>query len=241
VLGPPTVLATYTGAIEYEVDYKLGSVIDILKEIKDTSTTSVSNMDDIISTLKSSKDSLITFKYGMDEVHSNLVKWLIDNDDTIEYGWKGLSLGFMLMILLAQTTLLILLAVIFLRLSKLSRTLYWSWCGSGFTAVLGFLLGAVMVGCSVVLYDYCDFSKDVTTSDGLRKYDTIIPSDSAEYLDVCFNGDGDLAEYLYIDDVLAFANELLYYYGNLTTYDLNADYLRNISSLALNEAKVLPS
>lgn len=230
--------ATYTGVMQYEVEYKYGSVIEIMQEIKETSTTSVDEMDSIISVLKSSKSSLIEFQDGMDTLHSNLKKWLIDNRDTVEWGWKGMTVSFMLIILMTQTTLLVLLAVVFLRLRRLSGTFYASWCGAGCTSVLGFIFGALMVGFSVVLYDYCDFSKDVTTSSGLYKYDHVIPSEAAPYLDVCFNSDGDLAEYLQIDDVLAFANELLYYYGNLTSYDLDFDYLNNVTSLAYNEAEV---
>mmetsp|Transcript_8436 Transcript_8436/g.16794 ORF Transcript_8436/g.16794 Transcript_8436/m.16794 type:complete len:734 (-) Transcript_8436:2343-4544(-) len=238
ILGPPSLAATYTGTMAYEVDYKLGSLIEVMKEIKDTSTTSVDNMKDIIEVLKTSKSSLKEFKDGMDEVHSNLKKWLIDNRDSVEYGWKGISLSLLLMIVMIQTTLLVLLAVVFLRLRSLSGTFYWSWCGAGFTAVIGFLLSAILVGFCVVLYDYCDFSKDVTTTEGLHEYDHIIPSESADYLNVCFNEDGNLAEYLNIDETLAFANELLDYYKQFETYDANIGYLTNLTSLAYNEAKI---
>lgn len=70
------------------------------------------------------------------------------------------------------------------------------------------------------------------------KYDEVIPSDTAVYLNVCLNEDGDLAEYLGITPYIKATNQLLDEYNEMSTYNYNITHLTHIVSLEVNRDKL---
>jgi hypothetical protein len=240
-LGPPNQLLTYTGSIYEEVRTKLGPLIFLLKEIKETSLTSLYFMGYINNTLSATETALIDLRQDMDKLHNNIVTWLIDHRSQAKATWLFLSFSSLLIVAMGLTIVMSLAMVVQFRVKKLTASLYSSWYIAGLASIIGLVLMAYMVGISVVMYDYCELGEDVTTTEGLSKYDNLVPSTAVRYLNVCFNGDGNLAKYLHIDEYLVFVNLLLKFYTQLSKLDIDRDYLTDLVSLAYNQDKIASS
>lgn len=91
-----------------------------------------------------------------------------------------------------------------------------------------------MVGASVGMHDSCGFAQDAVTTEGLEKYSVLIPANISGYLNVCLNGDGDLANYTNLDQDLSFAFSVLNFSDAFTDYDINSTFLTTFASINFN-------
>mmetsp|Transcript_29385 Transcript_29385/g.29119 ORF Transcript_29385/g.29119 Transcript_29385/m.29119 type:complete len:399 (+) Transcript_29385:973-2169(+) len=136
-------------------------------------------------------------------------------------------------IILSSTILT--LTIVLLGLYRHAKFLHCCWIFFGLLGVLGFIATTLIVGASVGLHDSCRFAKDAITTKGLHEYTVLFPEDTADYLNVCFNEDGDLAKYLNLTEELSYAYTILNMSSEFQHYDINATYLTTFESIKINE------
>ena len=164
--------------------------------------------------------------------------WVLDYDDDATSAWRWFTVACVLLGWCTMLIFLLTICILNLHTYRAARLFCCGWLIFAFIGVLAAVLCALLATGSYVIDDTCDFSSELVTTDGLYKYDYLIPSRSAEYLDVCFNQDGDLASYLGLDIFLDYVDQLLQYYQDLKDLNLSEEDLTIYDSVNTNLNKV---
>lgn len=124
------------------------------------------------------------------------------------------------------------------RTSK-AKSLVCIWPSLGILSVLGFLLVIFVIATGIAANDYCRFSGELYTTQGLNKYNIAIPGETTDYINQCINGDGNLANFTGINQALLWAQEMRVEYNTLLTFNLSYSYITNLTAVTANQNAVI--
>lgn len=237
-LGPTTVKDSYTGLIESEMNEQLLPAILYLYSMKALTLYIETQLSTIDDSLKTAIQNLQDFDEDVTQIADDVQNWVLDYDDDATSAWRWFTVACVLLGWCTMLIFLLTICILNLHTYRAARLFCCGWLIFAFIGVLAAVLCALLATGSYVIDDTCDFSSELVTTDGLYKYDYLIPSRSAEYLDVCFNQDGDLASYLGLDIFLDYVDQLLQYYQDLKDLNLSEEDLTIYDSVNTNLNKV---
>lgn len=167
VLGPLNIPFTYAGSIQAEIQAKIDPLITVYKTMRAQTFGIVASTTEIVAGLRGGQSQLLKFREGIDNIYTNIKKWLLDNNDTVENSWIGMTITLLIICWIILSSLIATTLVLVLRVRTAAKFHYFAWGFLGFSSFLAFGIAMVLIGASVVTDDYCTFAEDLITPEGL--------------------------------------------------------------------------
>ena len=220
-----------------DISKQIGLVDVSLSTLKSTTEDSKSDIQDLLNNVDTAQASLQNFSDGVEKLHSNMNKWFLHHSDAVQSGWTGLLLCFGYLIVTGMLCFLLTSCVLATRAQGKRGCYYLIWLLFGVTAAGGAALAMFLVGGSIIMKDACGVTDNLSTTEGLQRYDYLIPSKVEPFLNLCFNGNGDVTDYLGLTADLSLFTSLITQVNSVLT-ELNNVSLTSFPGLNYNQQYV---
>ncbi|OMJ74796.1 hypothetical protein SteCoe_26212 [Stentor coeruleus] len=229
-LGPQDINTSYTGIIQLEYEQKLQNIVNIFFELKIVSVSVLDNLDSVLEGYKDLEEKFYMFYDGIKKVDMNIYTWIIDHQELIQSSWCGVAFGIVVWGWFINSGVLLAFYIQIMSKPEFLYGLCCFWVFMGLASVVGFLATTGSLAVGLVVRDSCGLIDDILTTDGIKKYNILIPGDIGNYIDVCLNGNGDLQQTLNLTEFLTVFLIMAETNKTLNTYNLTSN-LANFTSI----------
>jgi len=149
--------------------------------------------------------------------------WLATSFLTVLIGWTLLG-GISLVVY-----------IIMMNRRRYAKAMFGFWGFMGLFSVIGLLGLLYVIAVGISSNDFCRFSEDLPTTEGLNKYNIAVPRDSAGSVNECLNGDPNLANYTDITSTLILFTQMKDEYNTFLELNSSLAYLSNLTAVTANQ------
>jgi len=205
--GPVSDEATFTGIIQTEKHYRLGSLVEGMSGVRSAALTLKEQAEDN----KDMYSGVQTEMGNMNNKVQDVKNSIVDNISKANKYLSKISLALLIFygvmggLFVCGIVGTILLGVCGVGIGRFMTHFSWIWLGFFFIVIA--VLGGVFVTSSVVVHEGCEsYVKATASEESMNEYKGL--KNISQYLNVCLNGDGDLAATFDFGDSLDFAKDI---------------------------------
>ena len=233
-LGPASQKDTFTGLILTEINQKLRETIKTLTSIKDSAIVIDQSLDSHLELLSHSIEDLDGFKVALGELGGRHLVKVNERFENTKRQWYYFTLAGLGLVLVPMLALLLVTWISLNEEWTKYQCLYGPCVLVSCACLLTSLLITSVISMGMTMKDTCEVLGEVEQEKGLYEYEDFLTTRATDYLNICINKQGNLVEYLELDENLSFLGHLRLLREKIKMMHMDVSTLTKYRSLTIN-------